>query len=302
MLEFGVQTIQTPSKLCGLKRLCRSRSRWDWLGSNVSVMETEIIPESHDLANKPLVEALFELRWKLDENQARGTTAFRLLFGRYYDRIRATYPEVEDLPASAVPESMTPYIVRHRFRTAKDQWPVTQIGPGIMSVNETEKYRWEPFRKRIEETSQAIFDGFPREMSPFEPTQAELRYINMIPYEVWNGGITEFIAKNLHTTIKLDDRLFNGPPKTGNERGLDFSISYRLTKPQATGTLSFATGANEDKTGILWQLIIRSYPGHVPDTHEKIMSWSDEAHDVVDSWFFTLARGSLMETFDRETP
>jgi hypothetical protein len=100
----------------------------------------------------------------------------------------------------------------------------------------------------------------------------------------------------------MDDRLFNGPPKVSNERGLDFSLSYRLTKPQATGTLSFATGESGDKTGILWQLIIRSHPGNVPDTHEKIMSWSDEAHDVIDRWFFTLARGNLMETFDRETP
>ena len=268
----------------------------------VAAMATDTIPESHYLANKPLVEALFEVRWKLDENPTRGTTAFRVLFGRYYDRIRASYPEAEDLPSSAVPEIMTPYVVRHRFRAAKEQWPVTQLGPGIMTVNETEKYKWESFRRQIEATSKAMFEGYPTELSRFEPAQAELRYINMIPYEIWKGGITEFIYKNLHTTIRMDERLFNGPPNTSNERALDFSLSYRLTKPQATGTLSLATGESADKPGILWSIIIRSYPGHVPDTHEKIMSWSDEAHDVVDRWFFTLARGSLMETFDREAP
>ena len=113
-------------------------------------MVTDIVPESHDLPNKPLVEALFELRWKPDEDASRGQTAFRLFFGRYYDKIREGYPEIEDLPASQVPEALTPNIVRHRFRARPNQWPLTQIGPGILTVNETEKYKWDSFRERIE--------------------------------------------------------------------------------------------------------------------------------------------------------
>ena len=126
MLESGVQTRQTSLKPCVLNRFCWSRSWLRWWGP----CQIDTIPESHDLANKPLVEALFELRVEARQNATRGTTAFRLLFGRYYERIRASYPEAEDLPSSAVPEIMTPYVVRHRFRASKEKWPVTQLGPG----------------------------------------------------------------------------------------------------------------------------------------------------------------------------
>ena len=240
-------------------------------------MSTDTIPESHDLANKPLVEALFELRWKLDENPTRGTTAFRLLFGRYYERIRASYPEAEDLPSSAVPEIMTPYVVRHRFRASKEKWPVTQLGPGIMTVNETENYKWESFRQQIEATSRAVFEGYPAEFSTFEPAQAELRYINMIPYDFEDGGITEFIEKNLHTTIRMDERLFNGPPKTGNERGLEFSLSYRLTKPKPPARFRLPPGKVQIRgvfCGRSSSALPRSSPRHAREDHELVRSGS----------------------------
>lgn len=263
-------------------------------------MANDVIPESHDLANKPLVEAMFELRWKTDEHPSKGQTAFRLLFGRYYDRVRGTYPEVEDLPASQVPEALTPHIVRHRFRSGPNQWPLTQIGAGILTVNETEKYKWDPFREKIGGSLTALFESYPTDISPFAPTQVELRYINLLPFDVWNGGITDFIANNLHTTISLDEKLFDGPRDTSRETGLDFSMSLRLKKPEGIGTLMFGTGESDNKTGILWQIIIRTHPRSVPQSCDDIIKWTDDAHDVVDRWFFTLARGSLMDSFDRE--
>lgn len=265
----------------------------------MAAMETEIIPESHDLPNKPLIEAMFELRWQLDKDPARGTTAFRLLFGKYYEKIRESYPEIEDQPVSNVPEAMTPYMIRHRFRAAKNQWPVTQLGSGIMTVNETENYHWETFKRRVGEASRALFDAYPSEISRFEPTGAELRYVNMIPFEVRNGHIIDFLDTSLHTSIKLDDKLFDGHHDKSKESSVDLSIGLRLTKPHAIGVLSFGTGESDSKPGILWQIIIRSHPSFMPTTYDDIMEWTEEAHEVVDRWFFTLARGSLMETFDR---
>jgi uncharacterized protein (TIGR04255 family) len=90
-------------------------------------MESDIIPESHDLPNKPLVEAFVELRWKVDEDAARSRRAFRLLFARYYDKVQNEYPTLEDLPIAAVPEEMVPQVVRHRFRVGENKWPLTQL-------------------------------------------------------------------------------------------------------------------------------------------------------------------------------
>ena len=53
----------------------------------------ERIPERHPLENKPLVEAIFELRWALEAQQPGIALdpGFRIFLGRYYDRVRAEY-------------------------------------------------------------------------------------------------------------------------------------------------------------------------------------------------------------------
>lgn len=262
-------------------------------------MTNNDIPKSHDLVNKPLVEALFELKWKLDEQSSKGQAKFPLLLGRYFDKIRKRYPEAEDLPASQVPETFTPHIVRHRFRVGAGQWPVTQLGPGILTVNETQDYHWDTFRERIAESLEAVFSSYPMDVSQFSPLQVELRYINLIPFDKSAGKITDFLSCKLHTTITVDERIFDGDQEAGIEAGLDFSIALQLKKPDAIGTLMFGNGESDNRPGLLWQIIMRTNPANVPQTSKDIMQWTNEAHEVTEKWFFTLARGDLMELFDR---
>src|SRR3954453_16834026 len=100
-------------------------------------MQTDAIPTPQNLPKKPLVEAWFELRWKIDENPKRKGIVSNILLGRYYDKIRTSYPAPEELSAAMVPEEMIPYTARHRFRAAEMQWPLTQLGLGILTVNDT---------------------------------------------------------------------------------------------------------------------------------------------------------------------
>ena len=61
------------------------------------------------LPNKPLAEAIFEFRWALDEKRGQGIAVdpgFRLLLGRYYDRVKGHYPHVVDLPTAQIPEDL----------------------------------------------------------------------------------------------------------------------------------------------------------------------------------------------------
>ena len=123
-------------------------------------MQDNEIPKPRELPNKPLVEAIFELRWKLRElapQMPAHDPGFRIALGRYYDMVRKDYPAMVDLPTSQVPEDMTAYAVRHQFRVKEDKWPLTQLGPGILSVNETDGYTWETFKPRLEAAVKAIY-------------------------------------------------------------------------------------------------------------------------------------------------
>lgn len=98
---------------------------------------------SRVLNNKPLVECILEMRWALVE-QAPGLSQdphFPLLLGRLYDRLNADYPVHEQLPAAEVPSELVGHTVQHRFRRKAEGWPLVQVGPGILTVNDTDGYQ-----------------------------------------------------------------------------------------------------------------------------------------------------------------
>src|SRR5437773_12485491 len=108
---------------------------------------TERIPNPHPLPKKPLVEAIFELRWVLQQPSEGEAIdpGFPIFLGRFYDKVSSDFPESENQPAALMPEMMTPYVVRNRFRKTTGGWPLVQIGTGIFSVNDTEGYDWSTF-------------------------------------------------------------------------------------------------------------------------------------------------------------
>src|SRR5947209_1729030 len=116
------------------------------------------------LVKKPLVEAILEVRWALETKQP-GTQIdpqYKLLLGRFQERVRDRYPEYEQLPAAALPDELIPYNVQHRFRRNANGWPLVQLGPGLLTVNETETYDWTTFRPLTLEAFQKLFEAYPQ--------------------------------------------------------------------------------------------------------------------------------------------
>ena len=184
----------------------------------------------HDkLVNKPLAEAIFELRWSLDEKKVQGLSVdpgFRFLVGRYYDRVKADYPNVVDLPTAQIPEELTGYTVRHQFRASKDGWPVTQLGPGIVTVNETSAYAWATFKPRLLSAVSALFESYPKEIAPCVPNEVMLRYLNAIPLPA-EADTTSlgFLREYLHTAVSVESTLFENTTVAESPIGFNFGSS-----------------------------------------------------------------------------
>src|SRR5688572_6805482 len=131
-----------------------------------------------DLKNKPLVEAIFELGWSVPDPSDQ---FLDILPGLYFGEVRTDYPHIENLPASQVPLPLVLNAVRHRFRKEKDGWPLTQIGPGVLTVNDTVGYTtWKDFLPRISNAVSALAKVY-NKAEPF--TRAELRYINAVEFD-----------------------------------------------------------------------------------------------------------------------
>ncbi|MFQ6057112.1 MAG: TIGR04255 family protein, partial [Methanosarcinales archaeon] len=136
------------------------------------------------LKNKPLVEVIFELRWELHE-PAQGMKIdphYKILIGRMYDRVKDEYPFHEQLPTATMPDEIAGYVVQHRFRKDKDKWPLIQIGPGIVTFNDTEGYIWEDFEKRVCYLLDTLFEAYPDAENNLKPNGLLLRYIDAVDF------------------------------------------------------------------------------------------------------------------------
>ena len=258
------------------------------------------IPTPHPLPKKPLVEAIFELRWALQQqDQQQVDPGFQILLGRFYDKVSADFPEPENLQAALIPEMMTPYIVRNRFRKTKNGWPLVRLGTGILSVNDTENYDWSTFKPMLRRAVEILLETYPQNIAPLTLSQATLRYVDAIPFKVLddNKGVLEFLKDYLHTNISIDPLLFDNPSLADAPGALALRLNYPLEKPQGVGVIAFSSGMKENLPSLIWENIVISGQQQVPQTLAAFDSWIDEAHAITDRWFFGLSRGKLLETF-----
>ena len=265
----------------------------------MQLMAADDIPTPRPLPNKPLVEAIFELRWALKEPGPAGTAVdpgFRVALGRYYDKVRTEYPVMIDLPTSQVPEDMTAYSVRHQFRSKADGWPLTQIGPGILTVNETNGYSWDAFRPKLLSAIDGIFTAYPTDLWPFSPVGAQLRYINAIRLPSGQSP-TSILAEALHTKVEVDPRLFGAAVPTPDS-DLNLILSYPLTEPLGTGHLRFTNAKQNGEPVMVFEIGIRSDQANAPKLCGAYEEWLHKAHAVAERWFLTLCRGELLASFE----
>jgi len=251
-----------------------------------------------NLKNKPLVEAVLELRWVLAQ-QGPGLhfdPHYRLLLGRFSERINSDYPYHEPLPTSQIPDGMVAHAVQHRFRHAQNEWPLVQIGPGIMTVNDTVKYTWSDFQKRCEDAVGKLYDSHPVS-AEFHVQDIVLRYIDAVPFDYTNDNIFTFLADKLKTRISLPDSLFNNTDIQKNPELFNWQASFKHKKPSGMATLRFATGQKDAKPSLIWETLIQSSGSDLPKFPDEFAKWLNDAHDITDDWFFKLIEGELERRF-----
>ena len=251
---------------------------------------------SKNLRNKPLVEAILEARWDLSKGPGGQLhdPGLKLALGRFYDKIRGDYPYHEPLPASVIPDGLAPQIVQHRFRKAKDGWPLTQLGPGVATLNVTESYDWEDFEKRAITIIETLFDTYP---PPLEINQLMLRYINSVDVNFGDVDAASFIRDNLKIHFELPSSVFEDGTVNSAPDGLILQTTYACSKPNGKIQIKFARGQSKGRDAIIWETLVHSIDENLPDLPGAFPEWLNAAHDITESWFFKLIEGDLESQF-----
>jgi uncharacterized protein (TIGR04255 family) len=252
------------------------------------------------LKNKPLAEAIFELRWNL-QDQTPGMKIdphYKLLIGRLYDKVSEQYPFHERLPAASIPDDMAGYIVQHRFRKGEDEWPLVQIGPGIITVNDTEGYVWEDFEKRIVEAINVLFEIYPESKDSLKVNSVLLRYIDAVAFDYESDDIFAFLEEQMKTKIGLHGKLFDGTKVEKVPSGLDLRFSFASTEPKGAIYLRFGRGRARESDALLWETMVQCTSEEAPKVPNEIVDWIRKAHNLTDDWFFKLIEGELLRRFE----
>jgi uncharacterized protein (TIGR04255 family) len=248
------------------------------------------------LSKPPLVETIFEIKWELRE-AASGLARdphYNLLIGQLYDRLKAEYPFHQQLPAASMPAEILEGVVQHRFRKGENLWPVFQLGPGVLTVNDTQKYTWEDYKTRVENVVDTLFNVYP---GALEVTSATLRYINAVAFNFEEDDIFRFLEKNLKLNVSLYPSLFQDSSVRQQPEKLDMKFSFRSEKPQGIVNLRVARGKKQKTEALFWELSVVSTRDQMPALPSDLSTWLKYSHKILESWFFELISEELLESF-----
>jgi uncharacterized protein (TIGR04255 family) len=252
------------------------------------------------LSRKPLLEAVFELRWQLQPIAPGQPRVFdrnyKLMIGRLYDRIKDTYPVHEPLPTSTMPDEISGYVIQHRFRDVSDGWPLVQIGPGILTLNDTDKYDWSDFGGRIPHILNAFFDVYP--LKDLVVNGLLLRYIDSIDFNYETENVFRFLKRAMKTTVNVPKNLFDETGISQKPLALDLRFSFPASTPRGAVHLRFARGQKNNVDALIWETMMQSIGVDAPKTSNEIEAWVQDAHKLTDDWFFKLIEGELLRRFE----
>lgn len=253
------------------------------------------------LKNKPLIEAIFEIRWELQKGPEEGMQIdphYKLLIGRIYEKMRNKYPFHEQLPTVNMPDEIAGYIIQHRFRKKKDEWPLIQIGPGIITLNDTKNYIWSDFEKRAEYLIKVLFELYPDAEKNLRIRSLLLRYIDAIEFDYERQNIFNFLKEQMKMDINIHEQLFEETGVSKLPYGFDLRFNFPLDNPKGAIHLRFARGRRENSDGLIWETNILSSEKDAPDSKNEINQWIKKAHGLAHNWFLKSIEGELRKRFE----
>lgn len=252
-----------------------------------------------DLKNKPLVEAILEVRWNLPASKPPVMEAdqhYQLLLGRFSERIQAEFPHHEPLPTVQIPATLVAYMPQHRFRHAENGWPLIQLGPGIMTVNETDGYTWSNFEPRCINAVAQLFDAYPVKQKP-SIKELALRYIDAVEVDFATENIFDFLREKMKIHIALPENLFATAGVKKAPSSFQWQTSFSQEVPGGLATLRFAVGERKGRPSLIWEILVQTRGDQLAGFPDTFSAWLKKAHDLTDDWFFKLIEGDLERRF-----
>ncbi|MFP4620199.1 MAG: TIGR04255 family protein [Bacteroidales bacterium] len=241
------------------------------------------------LPNAPLLEVIFELRWQ--SNNPEDLKKAQYIHGDLYSSLKEKYPVRESLVPPEVPLEVLLNKPVHRFRADPNNYPLYQVGPGLLTLNTTDEiYYWEDFYNKANELLEAFIN-----ISPFDQKKdfyPNLIYYDFFKFDFERNNVNKYISDNFN--IKFEQHFLN---VDANPNNINIGFYYRITLGDIA--IMFRRGKNKkDEDGIVVQTKLHGKAYKLEK--DSLLSWLSEAHEFCSEAFKKLISGPLYESFKRE--
>lgn len=242
------------------------------------------------LKNAPLQEVIFELFWKLplDESGFPYDPGIDRALGKFETEIFSEFP----LYKRTIPEGLNLRIYPkpiHQFWKGELTWPVIQIGPGLLTVNDTDiNYSWKNnFQANVQMAAKALEKSY---VAGLQLERVKLQYIDAVEYNPDTVTPQDFIARNMSTEL---NNLYKVP---GSIRGVNISQIFSL-HDNSSLLLNIQTGKH-NKTGnpaIIWITAVEKV-GECD--FNNLNGWLEFAHETASQTFVNMLDSEFYDAFD----
>jgi uncharacterized protein (TIGR04255 family) len=254
----------------------------------------------------PLVEIIAEVRWPLQQLTAIPGVAIDPNFDRFrsaFEKIAESqgFKAQETLPSAQVRE-LLPYTPTHRIRLAEGKWPVIQLGPGILTVNQVPPYRgWKSFRPILDNAFTSFLACYPMVGELVPLVHLELRYIDAFRNAHGVASPNAFIREGLSIGLRVPKELLTRVSDSNNVGGacaLEILLGANLGKAH----VQLAAGRFNEEPAVVASFIVQSDGFKVPTSPEEVSSWFDRAHREVRELFSVAVPKDVLSTFGARKP
>jgi len=241
------------------------------------------------LPNAPLIEIILELRW--DVKNKNELSKVQYLYGDIYSELKHKYPYRESIVPPEIPIEVFINQPVHRFRKAINQYPLFQVGPGIITLNTTDKtYFWEEFSKSYDELVDSLLKVFP--FGSEEKLTPSILFIDFFPFDFNLDDVYTYISEKFNISYKqsfLENQFLP----------IDLNIGFFYELPNGKLSITFQKGKNNlFQDGIVLQTRMSGKP--ISSKRSEVSLWTMEAHDICSDLFKSLTEGELYESFNKK--
>jgi uncharacterized protein (TIGR04255 family) len=208
---------------------------------------------------------------------------------------------MEPIVPSEIPREILSYKPLFRYRGGKDEWPLYQIGPGIMTANIVPPYEgWPKFFPVISEGLKALYQSYPSAERHLRPSVLRLIYINAFGPEHGYDNQRDFLQGGLKFNISppADLNQYIEEASASVTSTFDFKLKHLAN---SFATVRISHGVSRDNPALIVENIIHRNVGPIKLSAQDIEDWFGKAHDSNHHLFETYITDRTRQSFGKRS-